>query len=511
MSDADTPLPSSVSYCINPANNQFYAVDEDALVHDDIVESVPIEYGTFQYLAVNGQLSGERLAQNAHPPPAENDVFDPKQVLGVRLKQRGKNADGPPQYAWASRFYTRITSGQLPNLTQDVLVGDEVLWLWPPAVARNIYLQRKEMLRLNPTLEQYPMDSIEPSLLHVSFPGAMLGPHDIQGARPVNIQDLSQMLRFLMLNIRLQKTLFPRRVQQQSNATANQIVDMVNKTQMEARLGKKWRLHNDVKRKREHHERLLGLSRKCQMLKHPAYDEDDSESVMIDQKLDQIVQDKMQQQKKQRMIHQGARWADLPQELLVHILCMALTNAIVTPGVEHVRDTVNSMRAVSKGACQLVNSYIGIQLDSLVCDVASITLGTGDALSTQCAVATSRRVHAMGVSVADVLKLPNHCLKTVYVPGWTLPRVPKCTPDWRWWLELRRVYYRTTCRSLCQDDTTTIASIKPFQVDNYKQIVATMQKSMPHIAASWHDAAPSKQAMDEALDIKDMLLTLAGI
>ena len=136
-------------------------------------------------------------------------------------------------------------------------------------------------------------------------------------------------------------------------------------------------------------------------------------------------------------------WADCPHDVLMRILCMSASDALVGT-VEEARSGIGALRLVSKGACALVDSFVGTQTGGLHKDIVNACLGSrfgtiklNDIVPVDAATAAAR-ARALGLGVLDAMRLGNRQVKLSHVENWTLPRTPSQVPQWRWYLELRR-------------------------------------------------------------------------
>ena len=383
--DTSANAASQPTYILDPLTHEVYEVPGGSLRHD-AKNPVWMEYDAFEHMGATGQLSGERLLHHNHAVAA---AFNASQVLNVQLKASG----GGPKYAWASRMVTALPEDVFPNVDSP-LVGHEFVWLWPPAKAFNAFLTRKDKLRLNPEQRASPIDEIEPSCRHTpAATGGMLGPGDVEGAVLVPYERLSPVQRFYIMCINSQRTLFPRRPTR--DRWTERVTSIINRKQELARIGGKWNLHNSVQRmlKRANAEEEdateceRGLRKRAKLSAADASDTEETEGLEISD-VDELLHDKERWQRRKRAEERGRRWAALPHELLVRILCTLVSIGITPP-----REPMTAVAA---------------------------------------------RVRALGIGMSDVVRLVKEKVCLRVVEGWTLPSMTSVVPDWRWYLELRR-------------------------------------------------------------------------
>ena len=460
-SENKSVFPAPQTFILQPITHEVYSVPQTALIYD-AKNPVFMEYDVFEQMGATGQISGERLL---HHDRANGRTFDANQVLAVRLKQRSKN--GPPLYAWASRMATLVPGlSELPENVATSLIGHEFLWLWPPSKAHNAYHMRRETLRTHPDMLPFPIDKIEPTCRYAQFlPGAMLGPDDIEGTEHVPYHELTAEQRFFCMCIKPQQTLFPRRPT--ADRWTERVSAIIDHNQRAARRGGKWTLHNAVqtmrqrvkedgnqangvlanKRKRDgenaislynHHRRGLKSAR----IGVPTNSNDsNNKAETFDMSAVEDLLTITEPRWMKRIIEapRPQLWAKLPHEILVRILCTRLSDGLTSPDVADARRTVLCLRSVSRGACALVDSYVGVQLASLSTAAGGCVIDPlGYGQRTDSVVAVAARMRALGLGMTDVAQLERHEIELEYVTGWTLPKTPAVVPDWRWYLELRR-------------------------------------------------------------------------
>ena len=134
---------------------------------------------------------------------------------------------------------------------------------------------------------------------------------------------------------------------------------------------------------------------------------------------------------------QAAYWADLPEELLARILCVRLGDALVSPNAADARDCILTLRRVSKGALNLVDSYVGAQIASLLTTTRACLSASQPASLCATMPAVAARVRALGLGMMDVMRLVEHRIELRPETSWALAKTPRTVPDWRWYLELR--------------------------------------------------------------------------
>lgn len=229
---------------LHPLTLDVFEVPKSSLLHDER-HPIKMDFKDFEQQALIGQLSGERLVASG----TTGWSYDANQVLAVRLRQHGPSAGGRPLYAWASRFETVLPT-EAVRTTDNALVGGEFVWLWPPGKAQNAYHTRCEARRIDSTQLPLPIDDIEPTCRYtMSIPGAMFGPDDVEGARPVPLSELTPEQRFFIMSIKPQQTLFPRRPT--SVNWTQRVVQVNDEDQRAARMGRVWDDIRELQRLRD--------------------------------------------------------------------------------------------------------------------------------------------------------------------------------------------------------------------------------------------------------------------
>ena len=304
------------------------------------------------------------------------------------------------------------------------------------------------------------IDEIEPTVRYsVSTPGLMLGPDDIEGATLVPSESLTAAQRFFLMCIKPQQTLFPRRpVNEKWTSEARTVTDKNQRTARETyqRISRKRPcdaaspvLDHDLAvrglvfdaaylktrvpkasdawcRKRA---RLVGAQESGLFAPH-VHVRTDSAMAMEYAATDMSI-DAESAKEQQR---QYEKWDALPHELLVRILCSRLGEALVSSHHEAL-DAIASLRAVSRGALALVDSFIGIQTSFLHESMQRSLNTSGRA---EAPGALGMRMRSLGLGIVDVLRLRDHEVRLHKVRSWTLPKTPPAVPDWKWYMELRR-------------------------------------------------------------------------
>ena len=528
------------TYILDPITHDVWTVPARALLHDSR-DPVYMEFDVFEQMGATGQLSGERLL---HHDRAQALAFNARQVMAVRLKRQGVHAGGPALFAWATRMVTALPEEVFPDIEEST-VGHEFLWLWPPGKAHNAYHTRRDRLRTAPALQSRPspIDEIEPTCRYTpSVAGAMLGPKDIEGAVPVPFEELTPVQRFFVMCIKPQQTLFPRRPT--ADRWTQRVTTIIDQTQRAARQGSKWTLHNSVQcllnridkekstpktktdKKRKSSAAPLTSGKACSAKRrimcnsngfHPfdddATDEDPESSELSD--VDEIMNDKVPWHRKVREEERARLWAQLPNELLVRILCMRIGDGLTNPNVDDALRCIFTMRSVSRGVLALVDSYVGVQIQTVGMDALGCLLDAQQSDKARSYVDVASRVRALGLGMPDVFLLEQHVVQLLCVPGWTLPKTPAVVPDWRWYFELRR-------ETRHRHGTKTIVQRWPDRNAPSAELTELMHKHRhqePHVWGSRFPAAgfgldgdyDSMVIAAGECDIQDHMHALAGV
>lgn len=527
----DTPVAPSVNerkqrtLMMHPLTQEVFIIPDRALLHD-YKDPVYMEYDTFEKMSATGQLSGERML---HRENSHTCSFKASQVVAVRLKQHGASTGGQPIYAWGSRMTTTIC---VPDV--DTVVGQEFLWLWPPGKAHNAYHTRHDRLQNNPDHQPLGIDEIEPTCRYtLMVPGSMLGPDDIEGSVRVPTEELSPEQRFFVMCIKPQQTLFPRR--SHMDQWTQRVSDVIDKNQMAARQGGKWTLHNSVqsllekrrsltdetKRSRDDtHDapyrkvRVVLGDRTFTSTRQEASKRLESRSKNSFSDAEAHIQRKRRSNKCKRQDDQSARWGELPDDILMRILCVRIGDALAGPDVKEAHACVLTMRCVSRDTLALVESFVGAQISSILVATQQCLIANAPHISIP---DVSARVRALGIGMVDAVRLTEHKMKIRNIrsmlPGWSLAKSPTIVPDWRWYLELR---YATSERHGAK---TVVAKPQSLPSKLYHDLMKEHRAREPHIWASRFTASDDvfssgfDHMITEAgeVDVRDHMNSVAGI
>ena len=539
MSGAERPT----SLILHPITHDVYRVPREA-IRNDHNHPVTVPRDAFEEMARLGCVSVTKFLQVGGTPTA---TFTVEQVLTVRLKGE---SDEAPMYAWASRMCTPVVDDASSTIGSHATMGQEFLWLWPPGKAWNAWITRQECQRLNPEEVVWGIDRCEPSLRYMTrHPGLMLGPDDIDGCVRVPLEALTTAQRFFVACIKPQQTLFARRSTAQD--WTERVTRMTDETQERFDCGayKRQRLGRSgadldshananantstpIKRRvraraSESEERDLWTGthkRPCSAIARPAYARAKAASLRLARHL---AASSPEEARAMALEHAGwvatwaarrdaadragrnARWAGLPQELLVTILCMRL-DADLEGEVNTTATTLCSLRLVSRDVRAIVDRFVGAQLATLVDEFRGRVLvvpssprappGQAERVSLWSLCARLRRV---GLEPNDALRLAVAGTRTAPGPSRfalaSLPPCPDRIPDWR-------VYLRRRKLREARADARVVATT-PFRAPSgdFADLYASMRATNPKVnrlrfvdAASGHARLPNP-AYDAAL------------
>lgn len=473
------------TYLLCPATLEVYRAPNRALQHDYRVP-VPMDFGIFEDMAGVGCLSAERFLN--HERMAATG-FESSQILAVRLKTESDAVGGDTAYAWASRMVTTVPpTSLLPPDLHGCPVGHEFLWLWPPGKAWNAFLTRKERQRLHPSERLAGIDTAEPSVRHrMAHPGMMLGPDDVPGCVRVDSSELTALQRFFVASIKPQQTLFSRRpVTEDWTERVTKMTDE-NQCRIPSHWGNKRRraplldlseralpqkrpcaeattpaapaTNNNPSRRRvrtralaayereqgegsaEMARRLFGKVSPARRVRELALDEnaihahEHALSARAAQLWDQF-------ERRSRRLR-NARWADLPSELLVRIVCVHLGEELAATTAQ-ARASICTMRLVSRGTCAVVDRFVGAQLHDIDEACARCFWSKGPPAAGPSPGHVGARARALGMHPEDVLRLslrqrliPAREQTADSIPPAALPFCPSVVPDWTAYLRRR--------------------------------------------------------------------------
>lgn len=178
----------------------------------------------------------------------------------------------------------------------------------------------------------------------------------------------------------------------------------------------------------------------------------------------------------------NARWAGLPQELLVTILCMRL-DADLEDAVNTTAATICSLRLVSRDVRAIVDRFVGAQLATLVDAFRGRVLvvqvppspehaSLWTSLWSLCA-----RLRRVGLEPNDALRLAAAGTRAAPDPSRfalaSLPPCPDRVPDWR-------VYLRRRARREARADARVVATT-PLRAPSgdFADLYASMRATNP--------------------------------
>tara|TARA_X000000368_G_scaffold274916_1_gene218100 strand:+ start:1590 stop:3314 length:1725 start_codon:yes stop_codon:yes gene_type:complete len=480
---------------LHPVTQDVYRVPASAIEHD-CNRPVRIDFDAFEDMASLGCMSAERFL-NAARHSVNIVGFNVSQVLAVRLKNREASANGRPMYAWASRMST-VSPMEGIERTSERTMGHEFIWMWPPGKAWNAWITRKEQQRIAGAEQSVGIDACEPSVRYVTKqPGLMLGPDDVEGCVRVPPEELTVMQRLFVACIKPQQTLFARRTlaqdwtdriervtdenQESFCDTADEIIstrrlllESKYRDQIEERmgLGKTKRTCDDDmlrpnvalplrKRQRWVSEkepefrnwyktnqmfRPHGSSIRSALVKNG--------DAHIWHELKHLIDFANDMRDQWLSSFSMARWASLPDDLLVNILCTRLGQDL-NGSTEQAAQSICTMRLVSKAARAITDRFVGAQLAKIetafhyriVSPTKVIDSKAPSGLERMSSIGSlGRSLRRVGLGVGDMIRLTNGPRmivpkvtekETGMVPS-SLPSCPKNVPDWRTYLHLRQ-------------------------------------------------------------------------
>ena len=464
------------SLILHPVTHEVYRIPASAIEHDSN-HPVCMEFDAFQDMANLGCISAERFLSAASKSMQGVSGFNVTQVLAVRLKNRAVN--GSPMYAWASRMST-TSPMQCIERTSERDMGKEFVWIWPPGKAWNAWITRKDQRRINGEDGSFGIDACEPSVRYVTKqPGLMLGPDDIEGCALVPPEELTVMQRLFVACIKPQQTLFARRTTTQdwtsriervndenqqsfcdtsekTISTRRLLVESKYRSQIEERLG-----IGGTKRPAEDAFVTMPLAKKQPRWVNAHDPEPFKSSLMFqpnthkktksDVKLWNEIRTwtdcaiAMRDQWQQHF--SKLRWASLPDDLLVNILCARLAKDLSETAAQSAK-SICTMRLVSKGARAMTDRFLGGHLAKIETAFHNCIVTPSKQSKNQGQMssigALSAQMRRIGLGVNDILLLTN--TKRVIMPimpataiaSSSMPACPNQVPDWKVYLKMRQ-------------------------------------------------------------------------
>ena len=493
---------------LHPVTHDVYRIPASAIEHD-ANHPVRMEFDAFEDMASLGCMSAERFLSAARHSSQNVSGFNVSQVLAVRLKNRKSTEAGRPMYAWATRMST-VSPMEDIERTSEREMGREFLWMWPPGKAWNAWITRKEQQRINGEDQSVGIDACEPSVRYVTKqPGLMLGPDDVEGCTRIPPEELTVMQRLFVACIKPQQTLFARRtlaqdwtdrIERVTDENQESFCDTIDQTistrrllmeskyreQIEERMG-----IGGTKRPSENNNGGLGESTAMMPIsKKPrwvtAHDPEPFKSSQMFQptngthrtlrrgkKGDVALWNEVRawadcanaMRDQWQSYFSNLRWASLPDDLLVNILCMRLGEDL-SGTTAQAAQSICTMRLVSKGARAMTDRFLGGHLakietafhncivspsnslfqDSLENSLETIHHNQGQRRMSSIG-SLSAQMRRVGLGVGDILRLTRTTrmvvprlldLGDLAIAPSALPPCPEQVPDWRTYLHMRQ-------------------------------------------------------------------------
>tara|TARA_B110000444_G_C18816586_1_gene585461 strand:- start:208 stop:1845 length:1638 start_codon:yes stop_codon:yes gene_type:complete len=461
---------------LHPVTHEVYRIPASAIEHDSN-HPVCMDFDAFEDMANLGCMSAERFLSAASKSMQNVGGFNVSQVLAVRLKNR--EVKGSPMYAWATRMSTTSPMEGVERTSQREM-GREFVWLWPPGKAWNAWITRKEQRRINGEDGTFGIDACEPSVRYVTNqPGLMLGPDDIEGCTRIPPEELTVMQRLFVACIKPQKTLFARRTTAQdwtsriervtdenqesfcdtvdnSVSTRRLLVESKYRSQIEERMG-----IGSTKRPAEEAFVTMPLSKKQPRWVNANDPEPFKSSQMFQPNMHKRIKGDVKlwnevrtwadcaNAMRDQWQHQfsNLRWASLPDDLLVNILCARLAKDLSETAAQASK-SICTMRLVSKGARAMTDRFLGGHLAKIETAFHNCIVTPSKQSQTQGQMssigALSAQMRRIGLGVNDILRLTNTNHITVQVMQETaiasssMPACPNQVPDWKAYLKMRQ-------------------------------------------------------------------------
>jgi len=464
------------SLILHPVTHEVYRIPASAIEHDSN-HPVCMEFDAFQDMANLGCISAERFLSAASKSMQNVSGFNVTQVLAVRLKNREVN--GSPMYAWASRMST-TSPMQCIERTSECEMGKEFVWIWPPGKAWNAWITRKDQRRINGEDGSFGIDACEPSVRYVTKqPGLMLGPDDIEGCTLVPPEELTVMQRLFVACIKPQQTLFARRTTTQdwtsriervndenqqsfcdtsekTISTRRLLVESKYRSQIEERLG-----IGNTKRPTEDTFVTMPLAKKqprwvnahdpepfkSSLMFQPNTHKKTKSDVKLWNEIRTWADCAIAMQNQWQSHFSNLRWASLPDDILVNILCARLAKDLSETAAQAAK-SICTMRLVSKGAREMTDRFLGGHLAKIETAFHNCIVTPSKQSKNQGQMssigALSAQMRRIGLGVNDILRLTN--TKRVIMPimpataiaSSSMPACPNQVPDWKVYLKMRQ-------------------------------------------------------------------------
>ena len=448
-----------------------------------------MDFGIFEDMAGVGCLSAERFLNHERTVATG---FGATQILAVRPRRSPTPWAAAGLYAWASRMVTTVGRRRCCRPTARAPIGHEFLWLWPPGKAWNAaHAQARQ--RCHPAERVAGIDAAEPSVRHrMAHPGMMLGPTTCPGATRRRARAPGRAAALLRWP--------PSSRSRRSSRAAPVTEDWTARRHEDDRRepvprGSHWGGRAGARRCSRSSERTQPQKRQCAVARmagatsaidgepdpRPAARRARARSRLRARagpgrsaEMDPAARGRRspapararagarrehgprararaqraraqlwdQFERRSRRLR-NARWADLPSELLVRIVCVHLGEELAATTAQ-ARASICTMRLVSRGMCAVVDRFVGAQLHDIDESCARCFWSKGTGRRARRRAKLGARVRALGMHPEDVLRLslrqrliPKREQTADSMPPAALPNCPSMVPDWTAYLRRR--------------------------------------------------------------------------
>ena len=326
-----------------------FRVPEEAIVHDMV--PVCIEFDRFLEIATSGSMNAETVMCGSNAKDELRSSFRASNIVGVHIGPTEPQAameDGMYNlskctFAWGTRMMVKCM--QMEGVDN---AGGRFLWLWSPTAAFNSWNSLQSVTRASGETERefvFPHEmrlvDIRPSHTYVaSVFGGGLGPRDVHGCTPMNIDEMAPIERMLVASIRPQCTMCPRRRHDGiENDWEYAVRSAVFRRQIrfDNELFIEWKLKMRMKEKYQ-------ASRRIKRVRTKVVVEDEWNSVFND-----FVGAAQKTTRTQTV---------LPDDLVHRIMCMAMGSTLLNDGPAQILRTTFTLRLVSKHIRDEVDAFL---------------------------------------------------------------------------------------------------------------------------------------------------------
>lgn len=463
--DASHDAAPTRTLIMHPITQEIYQVPPEALEHD-FCNPLEVEWNRFQEMGNQGCLCAETFLGLLRQT---SGAISTTRVLVVRLQDMKNSVRFAHMHAWASRMTTTVPdSDEFPAELRGASIGGNFIWIWRLSRSFNAWCVRAELRRTNETILSTGIDEKMPTIRYAtSNPGLQLGPDDVPGCRHVPYCELTAKERFFISAIKPQQTSFRRRIESDRwganleeivNAAQNAFADKPapELTQGPFALTTNWTVRNKsaavaaASRKRTLDTAILAPAANIyqKYLEPPAQRRARNDPSAATLATTSATRWKSAQQRCIRHLERGdaaiaaakrRRWCELPHELLLRILSIAVGDAMAAPSVDATELVLMRLCQTSKGVDAFVRSFVGIQLATTKNDVNTMLSAT-KRLPEFSPAAVGARARALGLQPEHVWALNARPLRTVH--GWTLPKTPALAPTLGRYFVIRRLKER---------------------------------------------------------------------